>query len=75
MTAICCAFVSSCACSSNSTRRDTAWTISKFAASAAVKSWISFMSAPSGNGCVRTPILCRKRVGARTKDCVEVVHE
>lgn len=75
MTAICCAFVSSCACSSNSTRRDTAWTISKFAASAAVKSCISFMSAPSGIGCVGATNVSRKRVGARTKDCVEVVHE
>lgn len=71
MTAICCAFVSSCACSSNSTRRDTAWTISKFAASAAVKSWISFMSAPSGDGCCEKPIVSRKRAGTHQQ---EVTH-
>lgn len=34
-----------------------------------------FMSAPFGNGCVRATNVSRKRAGARTKDCVEVVHE
>ena len=35
----------------------------------------SFMSAPSGDGCVGATNVSRKRAGARTKNCVEVVHE